>query len=200
MYKIGLTGGIGSGKSTIARIFEVLGTPVFYADNAAKEILSTDPDLKVAVKDVFGNAVYTKSGGLDRKALARIVFNDQEALKTLNELVHPAVRQRFSTWVHEKASNDYVVQEAALLFETGANDNFDYMVSVTAPEEIRINRIQERDEMTRSDVLSRMAFQMPQAEKDHKADSKIMNDGRQFVIPQVLQIHKKFTSFEKALL
>lgn len=197
MYKIGLTGGIGSGKSTVARIFEVLGIPVFYADKAGKTLLNTDPDLKSAVKNAFGKTVYTESGDLDRKVLARIVFEDQKALKTLNSLVHPAVRERFSAWVQQNEDNDYLVQEAALLFETGANAQFDYMIAVTAPEETKINRIIERDAMTRSDVLSRMAFQLPQTEKDQAANTTIRNDGKQLVIPQVLKVHKKFSRQEK---
>ncbi len=192
MKIVGLTGGIGSGKSTVAKIFEVIGIPVFYADQTGKELLHNDPDLRENVQKTFGEEVYARDHGLDTKALAGKVFHDKAALQKLNALVHPAVRKAFTDWVYSQPSYlAYVIQEAALLFETGADEHFDYMISVSAPENIRVNRIMEREQMEKKDVLARMENQLPQAKKDERSDQVIINDGRHLVIPQVMTFHKK---------
>jgi len=179
----------------IAEIFEVLEVPVFYADAEAKKLLATDPTLQAAVKSAFGWEIFDEEGTLNRQALAQKVFHDQEALSTLNTIIHPAVRKHFDSWKAECSPEQaYIIQEAALLFETGADENFDYMISVTAPEALRIHRIMERDNMSRADVQARMLNQWPQEQKDKQSDFIIHNDGYQWVTPEVLKIHRMLTS------
>ncbi|MFB6258177.1 MAG: dephospho-CoA kinase, partial [Flavobacteriales bacterium] len=140
MKRIGLTGGIGSGKSTIARAFEVLGAPVFKADLEGKRALNEDPELINAVKERFGKNLYG-SDGLDREKMARMVFKDPQKLEELNGLVHPKVRERFNAWCEDRKGAPYVIEEAAILIESGAYRDLDHTILVTAPEEMRIQRV-----------------------------------------------------------
>lgn len=189
MLKVGLTGGIGAGKTTVAKIFEKLGVPVYYADINAKQLMVTDPVLVEGIKAEFGKDVYL-GDELDRPRLARIVFNDTGKLEKLNKLVHPAVRKDFTAWCLKHKTQPYVVEEAAILFESGAYKLMDKVVMVTAPKDIRINRVMERDATTREAVLARMANQWEEEEKINLSDHVIINDNQQLVIPQVLNIHK----------
>lgn len=190
MKLIGLTGGIGSGKSTVAGIFEVLSIPVFYADQVAKQLLQTDADLIEQVKATFGSSVYGEGETLNRQALADKVFHDKEALEALNQLVHPAVREAFRNWAARQSRvHPYVIEEAALIFETGGDSYFDAVISVSAPENIRLARIMERDQMSREAIQARMGNQWSQQAKDERADQVISNDGSQLVIPQALAFH-----------
>lgn len=189
MLKIGLTGGIGSGKSTVAKIFEVLGIPVLYADDVAKELMNNDEALKQAIKDNFGEAAYI-DGLLDRKYLSKQVFGNTEKLELLNSLVHPVTVAYATTWM-SKQNAAYCIKEAAILFESGSHIGLDFVVGVTAPEELRIKRIIARDQVTEAEVLQRMSRQMNDEEKMKRCDFVIYNDEEQFLTTQVLEVHKK---------
>jgi dephospho-CoA kinase len=189
MLKIGLTGGIGSGKTTVAKVFELLGVPVYYADNASKRLYHTDKDLIAALKKHFGEDVYT-GGQLERAKLAAIVFNDPEKLDLLNKLVHPLTIKDAAAWMQSQTSA-YVIKEAALLFESGSAGNLDYIIGVYAPGAIRIKRVMDRDHTSISDIKKRMAMQINESVKMKLCDFVIVNDEQQMVIPQVLKIHEQ---------
>ena len=189
MRTIGITGGIGSGKSTVCRVFGVLGIPVFEADREGKVLLNTDPELRKAVIDRFGKEIY-QNGALDRNALASIVFSDTEALKALNAMVHPAVRKAFANWA-TKQQAPYVIMEAALLAETGGHENVDEVILVSAPEDLRIKRTMARDGVGEEAVLARIQNQATEDQRKAIADHVIQNDDTQLVIPQVLALHER---------
>ena len=190
MLKIGLTGGIGSGKSTVAKIFEVLGIPVYYADDAARQIMNTDKELKAALVKHFGEQTY-KDKELNRPWLASVVFGDSEKLKLLNALTHPATIRDANRWIQQQTS-PYIVKEAALLFESDAYKYLDKIVGVSAPTELRLSRAMQRDGVTRDEVLSRMNRQMNEQEKMKRCDFVIVNDEQQLLTPQVLKLHEQF--------
>ena len=191
MKVIGITGGIGSGKTTTCQIFEQLGTPVYYADVRAKQLMAQDP-LKSKIIQAFGERAYV-NGQLDRSYLAKEVFHSKERLSVLNGLVHPAVADDFDEWLEEHEKAPYVLKEAAILFESGAYHAVDYTVLVIAPEEVRINRVMERDGTTHDEVMQRMNNQWTQERKAKLADHIINNDGNHLLIPQVLELHQKFS-------
>jgi dephospho-CoA kinase len=195
MFKLGLTGGIGSGKSTVARVFEVLGIPVFNADDEGKRILNEDPAARRAVTEFFGTAMYP-NGRLDRKALATVVFHDPAALRQLNGIVHPLVREHFRSWCSEQQA-PYVIMEAAILAESGGAKAMDQLVVVSAPEDVRVQRVMLRDKATESDVRARMRAQTDDAHRNALADHIIVNDGQQMVIPQVLQLHERMLTLAR---
>jgi dephospho-CoA kinase len=188
MLKIGLTGGIGSGKTTVAQIFEVLGIPVYYADSAAKDLMNQDPELKKQIISAFGPDVY-KEGKLDRAFLGGQVFGDTEKLARLNSIVHPATLRDAETWM-KKQKTPYAIKEAALIFEAGLEKFFDYIVGVAAPESLRMERAIDRDQTSAENVLQRMQQQMDEKEKISRCDFVITNDGVQALLPQVLAIHE----------
>lgn len=192
MLKIGITGGIGSGKTTVCRIFEVLGIPVFYADKEAKSLMNTDEILVEGVKETFGQESYSAKGELNRKYLADIVFADDEELKKLNELVHPAVFRAFDAWIKKQQKAPYVIKEAALLFESGSYKVCDYSILVTSPLELKIQRVMQRDAVSREMVLARMSKQLSEEQKQPMADFILKNDEQLLVIPQVLELHRRF--------
>jgi dephospho-CoA kinase len=192
MLKIGITGGIGSGKSTISKIFEILGIPVFYADDQAKAVMTSDPILVTELKQAFGNETYFADGSLNRKYIADIVFNDVEKLKILNSISHPAVFRAFDKWVADVKDAPYVAKEAALMFESGSNKLCDKNILVYAPLEMRINRVISRDGLSRAEVESRNARQFTDEQKRNLADYVINNDDSELVIPQVLALHQQF--------
>ena len=188
MLKIGLTGGIGSGKTTVAHIFEVLGIPVYYADEAAKNLLNEDPELKRQIEKLFVPDVY-QEGKLDRHLLGSLVFSDAEKLRRLNDIVHPATRKDAAHWMSlQKAP--YAIKEAALIFEAGIWSDFDYVIGVTAPESLRISRVIKRDQSSREKVLERIRQQMNEEEKMKRCDFVIMNDEKKAVLPQVMRVHE----------
>lgn len=191
MLKIGVTGGIGSGKSTVCQLFEVLGAPVFNSDQVSKDILATDPEVVKAVEQRFGKASYGPDGP-DRAYLADIVFSDAQPLEDLNAILHPKVGQAFTLWCEEQ-KGPYVLKEAAILFEAGAHNALDAVVVVSAPKALCVERVIQRDGSTRQEVEARMAKQMPLAEKEALADHLVFNDGRP-IIPQVEVLHKLFRS------
>lgn len=194
MLKIGLTGNIGSGKTIVSRIFELLGVPVFYADDAAKKVMVTDQVLIESIKSAFGENSYFDDGSLNRKHIAGIVFNNAEQLAKLNSLVHPATFRAFDEWLKEIKDAPYILKEAALLFESDSYKMCNYSIMIQAPVEIRIKRVMQRDGLTREEVESRNSKQFSDEKKTQLADYIIKNDDVQLVIPQVLELHQKFLS------
>ena len=194
MLKVGITGNIGSGKTTVSKIFEILGVPVFYADDAAKHVMVEDATLIDALKAEFGKESYFNDGSLNRKHIAGIVFNNEAELAKLNAIVHPAVFRAFDNWVVNVKNAPYVMKEAALLFESSSYKMCDKAIMVTAPLELRINRVMQRDSLSRAEIESRNARQFSEEKKIQLADFVIRNDDTELVIPQVLELHKQFSS------
>ncbi|MBI1286734.1 MAG: dephospho-CoA kinase [Flavobacteriales bacterium] len=192
MKVVGITGGIGSGKTTACKVFEQLGVPVYYADNRAKELMVNDKVLKDRIVAAFGDEAYI-NGRLNRAYLAAQVFNSKEKLSVLNGIVHPAVADDFDQWLEQQTS-DYVLKEAAILFESGAYQDVDISVLVIAPEQLRIERVMARDGASEEDALRRMKNQWTQERKAKLADHILNNDGSELLIPQVLELHRKFSS------
>lgn len=190
MVRVGLTGGIGSGKTLICSILEKLRIPVYYADVEAKRLMNSDPDLKEGILELIGEEAY-RGESLDRKYLAGRLFGDAALLADMNALVHPAVRKDFQSWSRRQKEVPYVVEEAAILFESGAYKELDHTVLVYAPEEIRISRVMERDRCDRVSVLKRMDHQMSDEVKKELADHILVNDGKQMLLPQVIEWHNK---------
>lgn len=189
---IGLTGGIGSGKSTIAEVFDILKIPVFNSDIEAKQLYS-HPEIKQQIIKLFGN-VYNQQNQLDKKALANIVFNDDEKLKQLNNIIHPAVKTLFETWVNKNNQTPILIKEAAILIESGAAKQVDKIIVVTAPEKERIKRVMQRDNVSKKEVIARMRKQLPEEKLITHADFIIKNDNQHLVIPQILDIVKKLNN------
>jgi len=197
MLKVGITGNIGSGKTTVSKIFEILGVPVFYADDAAKHVMVEDATLIDALKAEFGKESYFNDGSLNRKHIAGIVFNNEAELTKLNAIVHPAVFRAFDNWVAGVKDAPYVMKEAALLFESSSYKMCDKTIMVTAPLELRINRVMQRDSLSRAEVESRNARQFSEDKKIQLADFVIRNDDTELVIPQVLELHKQFLTLSR---
>jgi dephospho-CoA kinase len=195
MLKIGLTGGIGSGKTTVAKIFETLGIPVYYADDAAKRLLNSNEKLKTAVIQHFGEAAY-HNGELDRKYLAGIVFNNKEKLDLLNSLTHPITIQDAEEWMNRQRS-PYILKEAALLFESGAAEKLDYVIGVYAPQHIRIKRVMERDQLSTDEVLKRISRQIDEEMKMKLCNFVVKNSEEQLVLPQVIALHEKLLTMSR---
>ena len=189
MLKIGLTGGIGSGKSTVAGIFEVLGIPVYYADDEAKRLMNEDQGVKESIQNSFGDQSYA-NGLLNRTYLSTTVFNNAEKLALLNSIVHPATLRHAEQWIKTQSAA-YIIKEAALIFESGSHKSLDYVVGVNAPESIRIDRAMKRDNLTEEDIRARMKNQMPEEEKLQLCDFVINNDENSQLIAQVLELHDK---------
>lgn len=187
--RVGLTGGIGSGKSTVAQVFEVLGIPVYYADLQAKRLMNTDPELKEAIIKNFGRESYIK-GELNRAHLSSLVFNNSDKLQLLNSLVHPATMKDGEAWMRNQTS-PYAIHEAALIFEAEVNTRLDYVIGVSAPEELRIQRTMERDNISREEVLKRLQQQLEEDMKMKRCDFVIHNNEEELLIPQVVDLHKK---------
>lgn len=186
--KVGITGGIGAGKSIVSRVFQVLGVPVYDSDSRAKELMYS-PRVKEAVVGLFGKEAYL-DGRLNRKLLAQAAFKDHEKLRKLNEVVHPAVAEDFLRWADIQIA-PYLLQEAALIFEAGSYQRLDRVIMVTAPTTLRVSRVLARDcHRKESDVKDIMDRQWPEEEKIRRSDYIICNDGTTLVIPQVLNIHK----------
>ncbi|MCX6323104.1 MAG: dephospho-CoA kinase [Sphingobacteriales bacterium] len=188
MLKIGLTGGIGSGKSTVAVIFELLGIPVYYADLRAKELMNSNDTLKASIQKAFGPSSYT-AGKLNRSFLAESVFGHPEKLALLNSLVHPVTIADAQEWMKNQTST-YTLKEAALIFESGSANGLDAVIGVSAPKEIRISRVMQRDHSSYEEVVKRMDGQMDEATKISLCQYVIYNDEQSLLIPQVIGIHE----------
>lgn len=187
--KVGITGGIGSGKSTIATVFIKLGIPVFFSDIEAAKIISSDSKAGKKIVREFGKEILVNEK-IDRKKLAKIVFSNREKLVLLNSIVHPAVREHFKKWEKKQKNIPYVIQEAAILIETGIYKNLDFIILVTAPENLKIKKVMHRDHVSKKEVLARMETQWSDSRKKKFADAVIVNDEKKLVLPQVLKIHE----------
>lgn len=196
MLKIGITGGIGTGKTTVCQIFELLGIPVFYADTVGKELMSYHPLVKEQIINLFGTEAYALDNSLNRKHISDIVFKDQNKLTALNNIIHPAVKDAFRTWSKEQ-SNLYVLKEAAIMFESNSYLENDFNILVSSPLETRINRVIKRDHTNKENVMARIAKQMPEGEKEKLSDFIILNDEKAFLIQQVLTLDQKFSTLSK---
>ncbi len=194
--RVGITGGIGSGKTTVCRIFQALGVPVYDADLRAKWLMQYDETLKKGIVAIFGPSAYTPDGRYDRPWVARIAFGDPDKLAALNALVHPAVERDSRAWHAEQAQKGvaYTLKEAALMIESGSHRALDVLIVVTAPEEIRIRRVMERDGLSAEQVQARLNSQLPEADKVRLAHHVIINDGQHLLLPQVLAIHRVLQS------
>jgi dephospho-CoA kinase len=195
VLKIGLTGGIGSGKSTVAQIFEVLGIPVYYADTAAKRLMNEDADLKLAITNIFGKQAY-RNNILDRRYISSIVFSDPAKLASLNAVVHPATKKDGEAWMQQQTT-PYAIHEAALIFEANVAERLDHVIGVSSPLELRIKRAMDRDKVNRDQVLKRMGQQMDENVKMSRCDFVLINDEQQLLIPQVLDVHMKLLAISK---
>jgi dephospho-CoA kinase len=189
VIRIGLTGGIGSGKSTVARVFEVLGIPVYYADEATRQLMNTDAALKKEIISNFGEESYS-NGQLNRPYIASIVFNNKEKLELLNALTHPATIRHANDWMQQQTT-PYVIKEAALIFESGSAENLDYVIGVSAPKPLRIQRVMERDHISAEEVQKRMSRQLSEDMKMKLCDFVLVNNEQELLTPQVLALHEQ---------
>ena len=187
--RIGITGGIGSGKSTVAKVFEVLGIPVYYADEAARRVMNDDEEVRKQIIQHFGPAAY-KNNQLDRAYIGGQVFNDKQKLELMNSLVHPATIRDSENWM-QRQTTPYAIKEAAIIFESGTQDQYDYIIGVTAPVSLRLLRAMKRDGSTREQVLARMEKQIQDVIKMRLCDFVIYNDEQQAIIPQVIKMHER---------
>lgn len=186
---IGITGGIGSGKSIVSKIVQLMGYPVYSSDQRAKDIMHENQTVIAGLKELFGEEAYLNST-LNRPYIATQIFQDDSKRTAMNQLVHPAVREDFQNWVKMQKS-PLLFQESALLFETGNYKSFDAVILVSAPEEIRMQRVKERDQLTDEQVRSRFNAQMPEEEKMKLTTNIINNDGNHLLVPQILDFLNK---------
>lgn len=195
MLKIGLTGGLGSGKSTVASIFELMGVPVYYADTAARRLMEEDASLRASLVAHFGAECFL-NGKLNRPYLAGLVFNQPEELARLNALVHPVTIADAASWMEQQrqAGYPYAIKEAALIFESDAHRSLDKIIGVSSPLALRIERVMERDSLSEEQVMERMRNQMDEEEKMKKCDWVLTNDEKKLLIPQVAELHEKLKS------
>lgn len=193
---VGITGGIGSGKSTICDFFKLLGAPVFEADVEAKKLMTCNAEIKTGLIDLFGSSIYTQNGTLDRKKLAGIIFSDKLQLEKVNALVHPIVRSEFRKWTDNQTAA-YVVHEAAILFESGFYKMMDFTILVSAPEDIRIKRVAKRDKVNAEQVKERMNKQWTDEQKRPLADVEFITNDMNLIIPRIIKIDKQLKEYGK---
>jgi dephospho-CoA kinase len=194
-FRLGVTGGIGSGKTSVCRVFSILGVPVFSADSAAKDIMDTEDRIRVGINAIAGSDLYPH-GSLDRKELARLIFGDGSLLEKVNSLVHPEVFRHFNDWCSKQESS-YVIMEAAIMFESGAWELVDRIATVTATEEERITRVIKRNKLSREQVLERMNNQARDEERIKRSDYVIRNSENDMIIPAILKIHEELLNQNK---
>ncbi len=194
--KIGITGGIGSGKSTVAKVFELLNVPVYYADDASKRLYNTDKDLMQKMKAHFGDDIYNNEE-LNRNKLAALVFNNPQKLALLNGLVHPVTINDANAWMQRQTA-PYIIKEAALIFESGSGAGLDYIIGVYAAQHLRLKRVMNRDNISRQDVLNRMKRQIDEEMKMKLCDFIIINNEQELVLPQIQTLHDKFLQMAMA--
>lgn len=190
MMKVAVTGGIGSGKSVVCSVFNKMGIPVFNADFEAKQIVNYNETIKQKLIALFGADIYQQNGTIHRKKLADIIFNDKIALQNVNAIIHPAVYKAFQNWANiQKAP--FVIQEAAIVFENGHTDRFDKIITVAAPIELKVERCIKRDGISKELVLERMKNQLPDDYKIEHSDFVVVNDNKQMILPQIIEIYNK---------
>lgn len=187
---IGITGGIGSGKSTICKVFKLLGVPVFEADQVAKAIINSNAEIRNGLIELFGSDIYESSNRINRKMLASLIFKDDNLLQKVNQLIHPEVRKEFDFWKKQQ-NQSYVIHEAAILFESGFYKMMDYTILVSAPEAMRIERVSKRDNVSRDLVKQRINKQFTDEEKRQLSNIELVNDNKNLLIPKILEIDKK---------
>lgn len=194
MKIIGITGGIGSGKSIICEVFKSLGISIYNADNESKKLVNSDVRIIKKLKKNFGENIYNDENYLNKTKLADLVFNDKNALEKLNSIIHPIVKLHFAEWVLQKKEQNinYVLKESAILIETGTYKNLDKIITVYASEDIRIHRVMKRDITNKNHVMSRISKQMKDEEKIKYADFIIYNDNKKLLLPQILKLHQIF--------
>lgn len=194
MLKIGITGGMGSGKSTVCNIFRNLGVPIFTSDVEAKRLMNHDKSIKKQIIEAFGEDMYTSEGLIDSRRMGQLVFNSPRDLERLNGIIHPKVKLAFEEWAEMHQQKPYIMKEAAILFETGYYQHLDKIINVFAPKEQRIQRIIKRDDTTVEHVERRMNFQFTDEVRNEMADFIIINeDGQQYdLLPQVMELHEVF--------
>lgn len=190
MLKIGITGGIGSGKTTASKIIRNLGVPVFASDEVGREALNKNKRLIKKVKKEFGDEMYLSDGSLNRSRLASLVFSNPQALEKLSALVHPIVEAQFNTWCELHEKRPYVLKEAAILFESGSYHDLDKVIHVFAPREQRIERVIKRDHTTKEEVEKRIRFQYSDEERNRLADYIIMNEDGTDLLPEIMDLHE----------
>ena len=195
MLRVGLTGGIGSGKSTVARVFEVLGVPVYYADSAGRMLVDNDPGIRTEIIKHFGKESY-KDGRLDRQYISTIVFGDEKKRELLNEITHPVIISDAAKWM-KKQNAAYIIKEAALIFESGSEKDLDYVIGVKSPRGLRIKRVMERDSTSKAEVIKKMESQMDEDVKMKKCDFLLINDEQQLLVPQVMALHQQLLQLAK---
>ncbi len=188
--KVGLTGNMGSGKTTVSSIFSALNIPIFYADEEAKSMYLRE-EVRDQVVDLTGEEILDPDGQINLKALGSIVFRDPEILQQLTRIIHPLVREEFNKWSFHHSKSPYVIHEAAIIFESGFGNEYDAVIHISCPEEIAIDRIIKRDHLSETQIRERIGFQMPDEKKASLSDFVIVNDGKTAVIPQVLKIHQE---------
>jgi len=192
MLKVGVTGGIGSGKSYVCEVFRKLNIPVFNADSIAREITENNPQIKLLYKKLFGNSIY-ESGKLNRAKVAEKVFIEDQLLRQVNQAIHPIVFEKFNNWAKENKKYPYVIKEAAIIFESGAEKELDFVITVSAPEELRIERVMHRDQVDWETIKARILKQWTEKERIKHANFVIVNDDKTLLLPQILEIHQKLT-------
>ncbi len=195
MICVGLTGGIGSGKSYIAQIFNSLGIPVYEADSRAMEITNTIPSIRKKIISIFGEQAY-QHNKLNRKWIGDQVFDHPSLLQKLNDIIHPEVDLDFAIWCSENTASPYLIKEAAILFETGSYSQLNFNILVTAPDNLRIARVSERDQMSPDQIRKRMQNQWSDEDKLKLADFVIINDGEALILPQIINIHEKLIKMQ----
>jgi dephospho-CoA kinase len=191
MIKIGITGGIGSGKSMVCKIFQCLNTPVYYADIEAQKLINSNQEIIKELTETFGNEIYLKDKTLNKPLMAKLIFGNSENLKKVNSVVHPKIKADFNKWA-EKQSCKYVIEEAAVLLENNNEHGLDYVVTVYSSEELRIKRVKKRDDISEEEIIKRMQSQLSEEEKLKLADFIIYNNDKDLLIPQVIKLHKIF--------
>mgnify|MGYP003683525081 CR=1 FL=1 len=192
MLKVGITGGIGSGKTTICNLFKNLGVPIFSSDIEGRIILNEDEEVRAEIVKTYGKDMFFSDGTLDRARMVTLIFSDPKALEHVSSLVHPKVQKRFEKWCAKNVGRPYVIKEAAILFESGHYHDLDKIINVFAPKEVRLERVISRDKTIKEDVMKRMRFQYSDEERNQLADFIIMNENIDDLMPQVMALHEVF--------
>lgn len=193
MIRVGLTGGIGSGKSLVAKVFENLDIPVYYADDEAKKLYANE-DVRQQMINIFGNEIYINNENIDKKTLAQKIFSDKNLLAKVNSIVHTALRAYFENWILQNRSAKYIIVETAILFDSGFDKFIDKTITINAPENLRINRCKERGNMSEEEIVNRMKNQSSDNERSTRADFIIVNDELNPILPQILKIHEALSA------